>query len=246
MKKIRLHQIYLIFLISCLFAIYAHLSAGKAFAQVATLSLSPATGTFNRGCTFSLDITLDTGGAPTDGTDAILFYDPTRFTATSIQSGTVYSDYPGNNIDTQQGKVTTSGLASVSSAFTGKGTFATVNFSVLDNAPTGSTQIKFDFDPTNKGKTTDSNVVQRGSMADILNSVTDGNYVVGSGACGSNIIPVGGPESTLSSTLVTTPAVVITNPPARLAQTGSSQTTVILATIGGMLTVLGVLGLILL
>ena len=35
-----------------------------------TLSVSPATGTFNRGCTFIIDVNLDTQGAPTDGADA--------------------------------------------------------------------------------------------------------------------------------------------------------------------------------
>src|SRR5438045_1792526 len=81
----------------------------------ASLSLSPAAGTFNKGCNFSIDVKLDTGGAQTDGTDAILKYDNTKLTATSISSGTIYADYPGNSIDEATGKVTTSGLASVSS-----------------------------------------------------------------------------------------------------------------------------------
>src|SRR3990167_7973764 len=96
--------------------------------QQATLALSPATGTFNRGCNFSLNIDLNTNGAQTDGTDAILIYDSTRFTANSIQSGTIYPDYPGNNIDEAAGKITVSGLASVAQAFTGQGVLATINF----------------------------------------------------------------------------------------------------------------------
>lgn len=231
---------------------YLHFTADQASAQMATLSLSPSSGTFNRGCKLTVNINLDTGNAPTDGTDVYLFYDPTRFKGDSITSGTIYSDYPGNNIDTQQGKITVTGLASISQAFTGSGTLATINFTVLDNAPTGSTQVKFDFDPMNKGKTTDSNVVERGSaVADILNSVTDGNYVVGTGACGSSTTPsIGGPDSSSSSTLVTAPPkVIVTNPPVvitQLPQGGSAETTLILSIIGGLLTVAGIIGLALL
>ena len=63
-----------------------------------------------------MEIKLDTTGAQTDGTDAILIYDSSRLTATAITSGNIYPDYPGNNID-PSGKINISGLASVSSAF---------------------------------------------------------------------------------------------------------------------------------
>src|SRR3990167_1935016 len=104
------------------------LLATSALASGATLSLSPASGTFNQGCSFSMDVLLDTGGIPTDGTDAILFYDPTRFNVTKIRSGTIYSDYPGNTIDAQNGKISMHGLASISSAFTGQGVLASIDF----------------------------------------------------------------------------------------------------------------------
>lgn len=155
-------------------------------ALAATLSLSPASGTFNKGCNFSLNIELDAAGAQTDGTDAILKYDPTRVSAISITNGTIYPDYPGNSIDTQTGKINVSGLASPDKAFSSKGTLATVNFKVSQTAPVGDTQVNFDFDPNNKAKTTDSNVVERGTIIDVLSSVTDGTYTIGSGACGSS------------------------------------------------------------
>ncbi len=82
-----------------------------AFAQTATLSIDPASSTVNQGCGFSFNVLLDTGGASTDGTDAIILYDTSRFTATSITNGTIYPDYPGNNIDAATGKITISGLA---------------------------------------------------------------------------------------------------------------------------------------
>ncbi len=217
----------------------------QAYAAGATLSLSPSSGTFNQGCSFSLDILLDTGGVPTDGTDAILFYDPTRFTASKIRSGTIYSDYPGNAIDAQNGRITVSGLSSVSSAFSGKGVLASIDFTVATAAPLSATQIKFDFNPNDIAKTTDSNVVERGTVADILNSVVNGNYVVGAGTCASpsptprpSSLPQGGPG-------ISTPSAQPTARPT-LPAGGTEGTTYTLAIVGVVLTVIGILGVALL
>lgn len=216
-------------------------SIGPALAAGATLSLSPASGTFNKGCNFSLSVIVNTGGVQTDGTDAILFYDPTRFLATKINNGTIYVDYPGNNIDTQNGKITVSGLSSVSSAFVGTGILATIDLKVLDNAPEGLTQIKFDF---TRDSTTDSNVVERGTVSDVLSQVIDGNYTVGSGSCVA-VSPtpgkaLGGPDDA-----DLTPTPLPTKTPV-LPQSGSVETIVVLAIVGGILTILGILGLALL
>lgn len=219
-----------------------------ALAQSATLSLDPASGTFNQNCNFSLNVNLDTGGTQTDGTDAILAYDSTKFTATSITKGTIYPDYPGNNIDAASGKVTISGLASVSTPFSGKGILATINFTVAKEAPAGVTQMTFDFDPNDKAKTTDSNIVERGTVVDILNSVVNGNYTIGTGTCGQTTVsprPVGTIEiSTPSATL----APIYTPVPTRktLPDRGTPELTFALAIVGGVLTVLGILGLALL
>lgn len=205
-----------------------------ANAAGATLSLSPATGTFNKGCNFTLDIKVDTGGVQTDGTDAILFYDPTRFTANTIRSGTIYSDYPGNAIDATAGRITVSGLSSVASAFSGAGTLASIDFTVLDTAPVGASQIKFDFDPNDKAKTTDSNVVERGTVVDTLNMVTDGSYTVGSGSCTGG---KGGPLNSTPSASTVTPT------PQALAKSGDTENIIIIAALGLALTLFGTLGL---
>lgn len=238
-------------LVILLFALHFTLFASSVNAQQATLSLTPSSGTFNRSCNFTLDIRLDTGGIQTDGTDAILIYDPTRVGATSITSGSIYTDYPGNNICENEnlcsgiGRITVSGLASISTAFSGQGSLATVNFKVKDNAPTGVTQIKFDFDPSDKGKTTDSNVVQRGGTAtDSLNSVVNGNYTIGTGTCGT--LPAtgtGGP----GQGSVSTPSAEETQVPVKaLPPAGTEQLTFTLAIVGSILVVLGILGMVLL
>lgn len=233
-----------------LFAISFWLLALPEVVLAATLSLDPASGTFNEGCNFSLNVIVDTQGTQTDGTDAILIYDASRFTAQTIASGTIYPDFPGNNIDASSGKITISGLASVSTPFTGKGTLATINFQVLPTAPAGATQVTFDFDPNDKAKTIDSNVVERGTVVDTLNSVVNGSYVIGTAACGTGATPgptfqpgggflpgTGGP-----STPSATPFV----PRKPLPEAGTPQLTSAIAIIGGILTVLGILGLALL
>lgn len=208
-----------------------------------TLSLSPSSGTFNQSCNFSLTVTVDTEGIDSDGTDAILMYDSSRFTAQTITNGTIYPDFPGNNIDVASGKITISGLASVSTPFTEKGTLATINFMVKDTAPAGAAQITFDFDPVDKQKTTDSNVVQRGTVADTLNAVVNGNYVVGTGACPTGggavkvLPPTGGPS---------TPSATPFIPVKTLPEGGTPELTSAIAIIGGILTILGILGLALL
>lgn len=220
-----------------------------AFAQSATLSLSPSSVTFNKGCNFTLDIALNTGGAQTDGTDSILVYDTARFSAVSISNGTIYPEYPGNNIDDVAGKITISGLASVQSAFSGSGTLASINFRVKDQAVEGASQIKFDFDPNNKSETTDSNVVERGTVVDILNSVVNGSYTVGSGVCaGAKATPkpgAGAPGISTPSGAVTTPTIDnLVDKEGR--STGSEELTFAIAIVGSVFVVLGILGLALL
>lgn len=219
-----------------------------AYAAGATLSLSPTSGTFNRGCTFTLDITLDTGGAQTDGTDAILFFDQSRFEAREIRNGSIYPDFPISSFDNTQGRITIAGVSSVSSPFTGSGIFATVDFLVLPDAASGSSQIKFDFDPQDKSKSTDSNVAERVTIADVLNQVNNGTFVIGSGS-GSGCD--GGGGSTLSPTPTSFPrggVDTLTPTPfnGKLNDTGVIEPTMAILVGGGLLTLLGILGLVLL
>lgn len=214
-------------------------------AWAATLSLSPSSGALNKGCSYSLGIEVDTQGAQTAGTDAILLYDSSRFTATSITSGTIYQEYPGNNIDETNNKIIVSGLAAVSKPFAGKGTLATINLAVKDAAPSGATQIKFAFDPNDKTNTTDSNVVENGTVQELLSSVVNGNYTIGAGSCGAlpGATKVGAPTAESS-----TPSGAISKPPpfTALPEAGVEEFTYAVVIVGSILVVLGILGLALL
>lgn len=240
---------------ACLLAAFLIVGPGLVLAQVASLSLSPASGTFNKGCSFSLDINLDTGGAATDGTDVVLLFDPSKLTVNSITPGTIYSDYPGSNFDNSAGKITVSGLSSVTSSFTGHGVLASLAFTVV-NVATSSTQIKFDFDPNDKAKTTDSNVVDRNSAADILGNVTNGNYNLGLAPCSGQAPGGGGTSSSGGGGTVylygrsgvggASGSGYTQSYPTALPKGGTGQLTATIAIVGSILTILGILGVALL
>lgn len=260
MKKLPNIRVSVMGLVSMLtFAVF------PANALAATLSLSPSSGTFNRGCPVILDINVDTGGEDTDGTDAILIYDNSRLTANSSAINTelnpkIYTDFPGNNVDDSAGKITISGLASVASAFKGSGTLAKVTFTVKDTAPTGATVVKFDFDNNDKTKTTDSNVVKRGDVVDILSSVTNGNYTIGTGSCSGatptptpqqvTVLPATGGQGTVyvqATPVAQIPYKTLDQAVDRTGEgPGTKELTYTVVIVGITLTVMGILGLALL
>ncbi|MCR4305817.1 MAG: cohesin domain-containing protein, partial [Candidatus Daviesbacteria bacterium] len=137
-----------------IFSFFSFIFPVAALAQTTSLEIDPASGPFNKGCSFTLNVQLKTGGAATEGVDAIIAYDPSRLTADSLKKGTLFPDYPISNIDSASGKIAISAIASVGAPFTGSGVFASINFTVPSTAPTGTTQVNLDFDPNNKSKTT--------------------------------------------------------------------------------------------
>lgn len=204
----------------------------------AALSLSPASGTFNKGCTYSIDVRVDTAGASTAGADVVLFYDPTRLSVQQpVKNGTIYSEYPGSSVDTQLGKVSILGInSSPSSVFKGKGTFATIDFKVLDTAPSGLTQVRFDFDPQSLGQANDSNIVDKQTITDVLASVTGGSYTIGTGACSMA-------QGSAEGTVTPTKQPVIDDLTGDGNPSGLIIPTLLMVGVGVMLTIVGLIGL---
>lgn len=249
-------------------SILSYLVVSPAAAMAATLTLNPASGTFNKSCEVTVRIDLDTQSVQTDGTDVILIYNPSQLSSSTSQitNGTVYPDYPGNSVDNTAGKISISGISSVSSPFTGTGTFATVKFNVA-NTLTANTPvtIKFDFDPNNKTKTTDTNIVERGTIADVLSSVTDGSFTAGTGQCSGSASPSGTGTGTGTGTGVSagqgqtlpgsgvyaTPSAqyqvlkpkVIDDITGNGKSSGLLDNTIIVSSAGVLLVILGVIGL---
>ncbi len=222
-------------------------------ALASTLSLSPATGTFNKSCTFALDVLLDTQGALTDGTDAYLNFDSSRFTMNSIDTtGKIYPEYPGSGIDSQNpNRILISGLAAAGSPYSGSGKLATINFTVKDTSQTGLSQVTFDFDTNNKNSTIDSNVVKNGDSSETLTSVNNGSYTIGSGSC-TSVTPSPAPRGgNIGGSNISTPSateIPLKQIPTKesLPDGGTPEFTAAIAIVGSILTVLGILGLALL
>jgi hypothetical protein len=135
-----------------------------------------------------VDVLLDTQGSTTDGTDAVVLYDPNQLTASSIVAGKIYSDFPGNTIDNSAGKVSIYALAPTDQPFSGQGTMATVNFTTAASASASITPIKLDFDPNDPTKSTDSNVIDKTTLKDILSSVTNGSYTINTSSTGCKTV----------------------------------------------------------
>jgi hypothetical protein len=241
---------------------YAAVSPVSAFA--ATLSFDPASGVLNKGCEVSVKINLDTQGVQTDGTDVIVLYNAAQLTTSTSQitNGTIYPEYPGNSVDTS-GKISISGISSVSSPYSGTGTFATIKFTVASTLKENDKiALNFDFDPNNKTKTTDTNVVERGTIADVLSSVNNGNYTVGAGSCAGgitqspspaasaltgtprgNVLPGTSPSSTQSAQYQVYKPNGIDDLTGNGKTPGFLDNTIVISAVGIVLVILGVAGL---
>lgn len=161
------------------------LLAVPAFAQAATLTLSPSSGTHAAESTFEVKIQLDTAGVTTDGTDIILKFDPTALqvvdadasaTGTQILAGSLYSMTSLNSVDNGAGTIKFSGVRTgASTGYSGSGTLATITFQAVKE--TASTPVTFTF---NAGSTnlSDTNVINNSDSTDALTSVTNGSYKI--------------------------------------------------------------------
>ncbi len=146
--------------------------------QAATLSLSPSSGNYSVGQTFSVDIMLDTKGTAIDGVDIVyLNYDPTYLeviddnasqSGIQITSGVLMPMTLANTASNS--KITFSQITAGGNTFTNSGaqSLATIHFKVLKAA---DTRVYFDFVVNG---TADTNVASVGK--DVLTAVTNGNY----------------------------------------------------------------------
>lgn len=140
------------------------------------LWVSPGSGKLQPGTRFQVDVSLDTGGRDTAGTDAVLRYDPSKLKLVSIERGQLYPEY--TIAHDASGLIAISGLAEAGTGFSGSGVLARINFAVMPDAPPSSTRLTFDFDPRKVQKTTDSNIVSGNTATsyDTLRSARGGNY----------------------------------------------------------------------
>ncbi|MBI5530203.1 MAG: hypothetical protein HY918_01755 [Candidatus Doudnabacteria bacterium] len=154
--------------------------AFAASASAATLSLSPSTQTLNVGDTITVNVMLDTQGQSIDGVDLqAINYNPynlqlqdadSSVSGTQIKAGTLMPSTVANSVDTTNGKIVFSQITNAGSTYSGSGILATLTFKAL---VAGNVPVTINY---TSGATTDSNVASNG--ADILSSVTNGQYVI--------------------------------------------------------------------
>jgi len=150
------------------------------FANAATLSLSPSSGSYSLGQIFTVKILLNTIGKKIDGVDIFsLNYDPAYLEVQDENSGTSgIQILPGslmpmtlaNSVDISTGKIIFSQITAGGTTFsnnTGQ-TLTTIRFKVLKES---DTSVYFDFI---ENGTTETNIASGG--LDILSTVTNGNY----------------------------------------------------------------------
>ena len=148
--------------------------------NAATLSLSPSSGNYSLGQTFSVNIFLDTKGQAVDGVDIYhLNYNPVHLeviddnvsqSGVQVAPGALMPMTLANTVNANNGKITFSQITAGGITFTSSGaeTLAIIRFKVLQAV---DTQVYFDFV---QNGTSDTNVASKGK--DILTAVTNGNY----------------------------------------------------------------------
>lgn len=149
-------------------------------AQQASLSLSPASGSYKTGQIFSVNILLNTGGANTDGVDVYYLHYPSGLlevqdadvvaSGVQITPGALYPSTLSNVVSSSGGTIDFSQVSSGGNFYSGSGTLATISFKVLS---TGTATLSFD---RIAGSTIDCNVVSSGG--DILNAATGASFVL--------------------------------------------------------------------
>lgn len=170
-----------------------------------TLALSPASGTYAKGQTFTVDIKLDTAGASIAGVDVYkLHFDPKLLqvvdadpntAGVQVLPTTLLPQTMSNVADNAKGEIILSQVTNPGYTFVGSGVLTTITFQVVG---TGAASVKFDFTP---GSTTDCNIA--GNGVDLLTSVTNASFTLNAQAI--NHLPIGSLEGGLipgSTTLV--------------------------------------------
>ncbi len=108
----------------------------------------------------------------TDGVDLIISFDPNLLsvetggeTKAPVILGSLYNEYPINTIDAKVGKITVSGISTQPDGITPNGLFGAIIFKAKT---VGKALISLEF---TIGSTADTNIVEKGTGQDILESV---------------------------------------------------------------------------
>lgn len=129
--------------------------------------LNTAKKSFTLNETIPVSVMIDSGGHSLDGADLIIRFDPKALEATpgSLIAGSIFDEYPLLSVDAKAGIISASGVSSLRPGFKDVGQFIIVGFKAKVK---GNTSLTIDF---TKDSTSDSNLVEKGTSKDILESV---------------------------------------------------------------------------
>jgi len=178
----------------------------------ATLSLSPETGSYSVGDSFSVDVMVNTNGQDVVVVAAYIKYNTSYFRADSIDTaGSIFTTEAEKTIDSTAGEIKITLGKPTPGVNIANGKVAAINFTaVLATAPTAD-NITFDFAA---GSTLESNVIlDDGLGTDILSGVYNSRYTVagdgdGDGAGAGDLTPP--TISSISVSSITNSSAVIT------------------------------------
>lgn len=173
----------------------------------ATLSVSPATGSYNPNDTFTVSVYMNTNGQNAVVSAAYLNYDRNSFQAVSIDTtGSVFTMAMEKTIDANTGIIKITSGMPTPGVKTASGLVAKINFKALYGTTPSADNLTFRF---TAGDSTQSTVIKDDGLGtDILSGVYGGKYTV-SGQANPSPVPIPTPTPTPNSD--TTPPAKVTN-----------------------------------
>lgn len=158
--------------------------------QAATIDMSPANASFERGCVRSVAVEIDATAQSSNAADVEITFDPTQVTiidsnpsvpGVQIIPGSAYESYFYNQVNQGTGVIRVA-AGSFVGTLTSRRLFATIEFTTSPSAT--ATAFNIDFDGV--GVTLDSNVADATTSQDLLSGVTNGSYTFVSGPCSAD------------------------------------------------------------
>ncbi len=155
--------------------------------EAATVNMSPAAASFQRGCRRSVAVEIDASAQSSNAADVEISFDPAQVTifdsnasvpGIQVLPGNAYESYFYNQVNQSTGVIKLA-AGSFVGTLTSRRLFATIEFT---SAPT-ATSTAFSIDFNGVGDTLDSNVADATNSQDLLTGVTNGNYTFVSGPC---------------------------------------------------------------
>lgn len=141
----------------------ANLISKSAQTPMGTITLVSEAETLTVGDTFDIQVLIDTADHAADGVDLILLYDPGVLEVQDIVDGGIYSNIRESTAVSSLGEIH---FSADGTTFQGSGTLATITFQAV--ASVNNTAVKVHY---NEGWTADTNIVESGTILDVLGHV---------------------------------------------------------------------------